>query len=72
MSTIIFSADPDRRFQARRWRFKGLQVTHLKTGTCVDLIFGPDSQLRAQAEAYGGEDGKVKLVQNLSILYKVL
>ncbi len=34
------------------------------TGTCVDLVFGSNSQLRALAEVYASEDAKEKFVQD--------
>jgi catalase-peroxidase len=34
------------------------------TGTCVDLIFGSNSQLRAIAEVYGCEDSEEKFLQD--------
>ena len=64
MSTIIFSAAPDRRFQSRTWRFKGLRVTHYRTGACVNLLIGPNSKLRAAAEVYGCEDLLEKFVND--------
>jgi len=33
------------------------------TGTCVDLVFGSNSQLRALAEVYGSSDAQAKFVQ---------
>ena len=47
--------------------FKGLDRTtgELKwTASRVDLIFGSNSQLRAQAEVYGCEDSKEKFLQD--------
>jgi catalase-peroxidase len=34
------------------------------TATCVDLIFGSNSQLRALAEVYACEDGQKKFLQD--------
>jgi catalase-peroxidase len=34
------------------------------TGTCVDLVFGSNSVLRALAEVYGSSDGQKKFVQD--------
>jgi len=34
------------------------------TGTCVDLIFGSHSQLRALAEVYASSDAQAKFVQD--------
>jgi catalase-peroxidase len=34
------------------------------TGTCVDLVFGSNSQLRAIAEVYASEDANEKFVQD--------
>jgi len=34
------------------------------TGTRVDLVFGSNSQLRALAEVYAGEDAKEKFAQD--------
>ena len=34
------------------------------TGTRVDLVFGSNSELRAIAEVYGGEDAKEKFVRD--------
>ncbi len=34
------------------------------TGTRVDLIFGSNSQLRALAEVYGGEDSQGKVLRD--------
>jgi catalase-peroxidase len=34
------------------------------TGTRVDLVFGPNSQLRALAEVYGSSDAQSKFVQD--------
>ena len=34
------------------------------TGTAVDLIFGSNSQLRALAEVYAGDDAKEKFVRD--------
>jgi catalase-peroxidase len=34
------------------------------TGTCVDLIFGSNSQLRALAEVYGSSDAQKKFVHD--------
>jgi catalase-peroxidase len=34
------------------------------TGTAVDLVFGSNSQLRAIAEVYAGEDSKEKFVRD--------
>ncbi len=34
------------------------------TGTCVDLVFGSNSQLRALAEVYASEDAKERFVQD--------
>ena len=43
----------DRKTNAAKW-----------TGTCVDLIFGSHSQLRAFAEVYGSADAKEKFVKD--------
>ena len=34
------------------------------TGTCADLIFGSNSELRALAEVYGCADGEAQFVQD--------
>ena len=34
------------------------------TGTCVDLIFGSNSRLRALAEVYGSSDAQKKFVHD--------
>ena len=34
------------------------------TGTAVDLVFGSNSQLRAIAEVYAGDDAKEKFVRD--------
>ena len=34
------------------------------TGTRVDLVFGSNSELRAQAEVYGSSDAQAKFVQD--------
>jgi catalase-peroxidase len=34
------------------------------TGTCVDLVFGSNSQLRALAEVYGCADAKERFVHD--------
>ncbi|MFZ1866453.1 MAG: catalase/peroxidase HPI [Polyangiales bacterium] len=34
------------------------------TGTCVDLVFGSNSQLRALAEVYASSDGHMKFVED--------
>jgi catalase-peroxidase len=34
------------------------------TGTCLDLVFGSDSQLRALAEVYGSSDAQEKFVRD--------
>ncbi len=34
------------------------------TGTCVDLVFGSNSQLRAIAEVYGQADSQQKFVRD--------
>lgn len=39
------------------------------TGTRVDLIFGPNSQLRALAEAYGSADAQKKFVQDFVVAW---
>jgi catalase-peroxidase len=43
----------DRKTGKRKW-----------TGTRVDLIFGSNSELRAIAEVYGGDDAKLKFVED--------
>jgi catalase-peroxidase len=39
------------------------------TGTRVDLIFGSNSQLRALAEVYGGEDSQEKFVKDFAAVW---
>ncbi len=40
------------------------------TGTCVDLIFGSNSQLRALAEVYGCEDSQEKFLHDFVTAWK--
>ena len=44
-----------------------------RTATAADLVFGSNSQLRAVAEVYGGDDAKEKFVRDfVAAWYKVM